>query len=45
MIDFDQIKFGQPLSASILDDPLPTDAIYSQFQFARDVTEMLNPAP
>jgi len=44
-IDLNHIQFGQPLSASILADPLPTDAIYPQYSFGQDVTEMLNPTP
>jgi choloylglycine hydrolase len=44
-LDLARIRFGEPLSASILADPLPTDPVYSDYQFGQDVTFMLNPHP
>jgi choloylglycine hydrolase len=41
-IDLGQINFEAPLTASILADPMPTDPIYSEYQFGQDVTQMLN---
>jgi choloylglycine hydrolase len=45
MIDLAKIHFGEPLTASILADPLPTDPIFQLYRIGQDVTYMLNAGP